>query len=254
MKKYFFLAGLPRAGNTLLGSLINQNSNVCLTANSILMDVLWQLEIIKRENLYFRNFPDIKSFENITKNVFNNYYADYTANKIIDRGAWGIPENLNQLKQNLTNKPKFIILYRPVLECLASFVKIEKPKTGATAEEICDYYMKNDGLVAMSLCSIKNILDNNEEYLFINYSDLVEEPRQIVKKIFHFIEEDYTDIQINDFKQFSANKLSYNDSVLNAPLHTIRTDEIVKTKTKIEDYLTPFLINKYKDLDVKRPI
>jgi len=70
VKEYFFLVGLPRAGNTLLGSLINQNTNVCLTANSILMDVLWQLDDIKRNNHYYKNFPDEKSFNNMTENIF----------------------------------------------------------------------------------------------------------------------------------------------------------------------------------------
>ena len=35
MKKFFCLHGLPRAGNTLLGSIINQNPKVAVTANSI---------------------------------------------------------------------------------------------------------------------------------------------------------------------------------------------------------------------------
>ena len=33
-KKYYFLAGLPRAGNTVLSSILNQNSRVQVSANS----------------------------------------------------------------------------------------------------------------------------------------------------------------------------------------------------------------------------
>ena len=73
-KQYYFLSGLPRAGNTLLGSLINQNPNVSLTAHSVVADILWQLELIKRDQT-FLNFPDSKSFENVTKNVFKNIAA-----------------------------------------------------------------------------------------------------------------------------------------------------------------------------------
>ena len=39
MKKFFYLHGLPRAGNTLLGSIINQNPKVAVTANSIIADM-----------------------------------------------------------------------------------------------------------------------------------------------------------------------------------------------------------------------
>ena len=125
MKEYYFLTGLPRSGNTLLGSIINQNTNISLTANTILTDVFYQLHLIKDYQIY-KNFPDENSFNNIIKNVFNNYYKDWKAKFIIDRGLWGTPANL-QLLKTIIKKPKFIILYRPVLECLASFIKIEKP-------------------------------------------------------------------------------------------------------------------------------
>ena len=41
MKQFYFLTGLPRAGNTLLGSLVNQNKNVAVTAHSIIIDMLY---------------------------------------------------------------------------------------------------------------------------------------------------------------------------------------------------------------------
>ena len=43
MKQMFFLHGLPRAGNTLLGSLLNQNPKIAVTANSICADMLGEL-------------------------------------------------------------------------------------------------------------------------------------------------------------------------------------------------------------------
>jgi hypothetical protein len=47
MKAYYFLTGLPRSGNTLLGSIINQNPYLNLTANTILTDALYQLHLLK---------------------------------------------------------------------------------------------------------------------------------------------------------------------------------------------------------------
>jgi hypothetical protein len=89
--------------------------------------VLYQLHLLK-ENIIYKNFPDNKSLDNIIKNVFNNYYKDWKANFIIDRGPWGTPGNLSILKI-LINKPKFIILYRPVLECLALLLKLKNQLT-----------------------------------------------------------------------------------------------------------------------------
>jgi len=43
MKEYYFLCSLPRAGNTLLGSILNQSKDIKLTANSILPEIIYQL-------------------------------------------------------------------------------------------------------------------------------------------------------------------------------------------------------------------
>ena len=69
MKKFFCLHGLPRAGNTLLGSIINQNPKVAVTANSIIADMLGELYSLKNTDI-FKNFPDHKSFDNVTKSLF----------------------------------------------------------------------------------------------------------------------------------------------------------------------------------------
>jgi hypothetical protein len=246
VKEYFFLTSLPRSGNTLLGSLINQNNNVAVSANSILIDVLFKLNEIKIFNKYYHNFPDEQSFDNISRNVFNNYYQNYKAHKIINRGMWGTTGNLYLLKK-IIKKPKFIILYRPVLECLASFIRIEKPNN---IQEACNYYMGEKGIINMSLCSIKNILKEKEESILIDYKDLITDPIKTVKTIFNFIEEDFINIKINNFNQFSANNISYDDSVLKSPLHTIRTDKIELNKYNIKDYLPSNIINNYSNLDI----
>ena len=39
-KKLFFLVALPRSGNTLFASIINQNPNIVCTANSITLEIM----------------------------------------------------------------------------------------------------------------------------------------------------------------------------------------------------------------------
>ena len=62
MKKYFFLNSLPRSSNTLLGTIINQNPQVSITANTILTDVIYQLHLLKNTEIY-QNFPDESDFK-----------------------------------------------------------------------------------------------------------------------------------------------------------------------------------------------
>lgn len=244
-KNLFFLCGLPRSGNTLLGSIINQNPKLNVTANTILIDVVYSLYLLKENNIY-KNFSDNKSLDNIIKNAFNNYYKNWKANFIIDRGPWGTPDNLNVLKA-IVNKPKFIILYRPVLECLASFIKIESPKN---IEERCRELMNEDGIIGKNLWSIKNILKNNENYIIVNYLDLINNPKKQINKMYKFLNVKFFNHVFKNIDQFSANNIKYDDSVLNKPLHTIRTDKIEFNKYKIKDYLPSYIIKKYSNLDI----
>lgn len=245
MKEYYFLTGLPRSGNTLLGSIINQNPNVKLTANTILTDVFYQLHLIQDYQIY-KNFPDKKSFNNIIKNVFKNYYKDWKAKSIIDRGLWGTPANLEFLKSIIV-KPKFIILYRPVLECLASFIKIEKP---INVETRCHELMTINGMIGKSLWSVKNIIKEKEDYIIINYLDLINKPLDQINKIYKFLNIDNFNHTFKNLNEFSTNNIKYDDSVLNAPLHKIRTDKIKLNKYNIKDYLPSNIIKQYSNLDI----
>ena len=58
-----FLVGMPRAGNTILSSILNQNPNVKMSAHSILPTLLDSILQIKNHER-FLNFPDDK-FANI---------------------------------------------------------------------------------------------------------------------------------------------------------------------------------------------
>ena len=245
MREYYFLCSLPRAGNTLLGSILNQSKNIRLTANSILPEIIYQLYLLKQSQI-FTNFPDNKSYNNIIKNVFNNYYQEWNVDNIISRGTWGTPTNL-QLLKSIIKKPKFIILYRPVLECLASFIKIEKP---LDIELRCNQLLNKEDIIGKSLWSIKNIIHNKEDHIVINYNDLVNNMNDTIKKIFNYLEVEFEDIDTNNIKQFSANNIFYDDSVLPFNLHTIRTNKIEFNKYNIEDYLPPNIIKDYSNLDI----
>jgi len=59
MKDMKFICGMPRAGSTLLSSLLNQNKKISMTANSILPDLLFDCFKLTQSSI-FRNFPDHK--------------------------------------------------------------------------------------------------------------------------------------------------------------------------------------------------
>ena len=244
-KKIYFLSGLPRAGNTLFSSLINQNKNIKVGANTVLTDAIFGLNIIKDDDI-FHNFPDHESLDNVINNVFLNYYKNWNCDYIIDRGPWGTPTNLMLLKK-IIKKPKCIILYRPVLECLASFIKIEKP---IDVEERCHVLMNfenaskpSSGMLAKYLWSIKNIIKENEDHLIINYNEFIKNPKKTISNVSKFIG---VPLKLNKkIEQFKINNLFYQDDI-----HKIRTNIIEKNKYSIEKYLPNKIIETYSNLDI----
>ena len=247
-KQISFLAGMPRSGNTLLGSLINQNKKITINAQSPVIDMVHNLYSMK-EHLIFKNFPDHQSFDNVFKNLFNNYYRNFKSKYIVDRGPWGTPGNLKALKE-IIKKPKFIILYRPVLEVLASFIELEKPKD---IFKRCFDLMNlqgTDGMIDKSLYSIHNILKERENFIVIHYNDLISNPLREIQKIYKFLDIHNECIEINNFKQFKVNNISYDDSVYSVDYHKIRTDRIEKINRNIEQILPKEVIKLYSNRDI----
>ena len=239
MKKYFFLAGLPRCGNTLFSSILNQNPNIKVTANSLLPEIFLALKPLY-QSLIFKNFPDYKSLDNVIHNIFNNYYQDWKVKYIIDRSYWGTPCNLEFLKA-LNFDLKFIILVRPILEILASFIKIEKP---LNIEKRCDELMAADGMVGKAILSYQAL--KKEDCLIIPYNQLTEKPVDTIKKVYQFLKLPLWIHHFSDLDQFNIEGMCYNDQVLSAPLHFIKVDKIKKISYKVEEYLPVNIIKKYE--------
>jgi hypothetical protein len=101
-KKIFFLLALPRSGNTLFGSIMNQNPDIGCTANSITLEIMKDLFLLKQTDV-FKNYPDHKSLDNVMDSVYASYYKDWNYKYIIDRGPVMTPGNLMLIQKHLNN-------------------------------------------------------------------------------------------------------------------------------------------------------
>ena len=253
MKEIFFLSGLPRAGNTLFGSLMNQNPNVAVTANSITADMMGELFRLKKTDI-FQNYPDHKSFDNVAAKVFEHYYQDWKANYIIDRAPWGMPDNLSFLKHTRKNI-KIIVLVRDVIEVLASFVRWSQReptsfinKYAKTVEEKCDKLMNKDGVIVKELISVKHLLhdENKGLYKIIEYNDLVEHPKRTIESVYDYLEIPKFKHHYINLDQFKVNDMSYDETLLGERLHTIKTDAIYKAKYDARTIIPKSIIDQYE--------
>jgi hypothetical protein len=262
MKQMFFLHGLPRAGNTLLGSILNQNSKIAVTANSICADMLDELYSLKHTDI-FKNFPDHKSFDNVTKSLIQTYYKDWPQDYIIDRAPWGVPINLKFLKE-VQDNIKIIVLVRDVPEILASFIKHSQKEstsfvnqyTAKTIEEKCDMLMNQEGQIVKELIGIKHLLDHQpkEMYHIVEYNDLCDDPKQTIEGIYDFLGIYRFNHRYNRLDQFQVNGMKYDDNIVGQNLHTIETNSINSNnynefKENVNDILSKSIIEKYNNLN-----
>ena len=254
MKDIFFLHGLPRAGNTLFGSIMNQNPDVAVTANSICADMMGELFMLKHTDI-FKNFPDHKSFDNVAKKVFENYYKDWKQNYIIDRAPWGFPINLKFLKETKSNI-KIIVLVRDVIEILASFIRWSQKEPASfvnqyeakTIEEKCNMLMNKEGQIVKELVGVKHLLDHQpkELYHLVEYNDLVENPEKTIDGVYEFLGVPKFKHRFINLDKFEINGMEYDDAILGEGLHTIKTDSISKSKYDAYNIIPNSIIDTYK--------
>ena len=250
-KQYFFINGIPRAGNTLLASLLNQNPDIRATANSFTLNLMHQIASKKNDDI-FTHFPDHQSIDDVIENIIPSYYKNWNCKYIIERSHVGLEENLELLKKYFKQPIKIIVLVRDIHEVLASFLKVFA-ELNAPKDKACDSLMSDEGMVGISLKSIENLSkpENSHMTHFVDYKDLINKPSTTLKGIYKFLEIPEYDHRFTNLEQFNVNGIEYNDNYIEMPkgikpidLHTIRTDNLSFTKHEL---LPESIIGKYKE-------
>ena len=245
MKQFYFLSGYSRSGNTLLSSILNQNKNITVSPNSCVVEIMYDL-FKMYESSWIKNVPEFSGLNNVTIKLLENYYEHIDSKFIFERGAWGTPYNLSML-QRLNHQPKFLLLVRPLIEVLASYVKVQKPKD---VENFIYNVMHPDvGKIYFDWQSTSNIIKTNQNYLLIKYDDLVNNTEEKMKEIYNYFNIPEFKHVFQNVEQFNYNGVQYDDSVFESPnLHKIRSD-IKKEDYDIEKYLPKEIIKRYAGWD-----
>ena len=230
-KQLFFLVAMPRSGNTLFASIMNQNPKIACTANSITLEIMKDLFLLKETDV-FQNYPDHKSLDNILDSVFDIYYKDWPQDIIIDRGPVMTPGNFEVMQKHFKRPFKCIVLLRDLMDVLASLMKwyTENPSSYInkygykTDEEKLSAIMSKKAVVAKDLEAIKNSYNYPEICLYIKYDDLVTQPEKEIRRVYEFMNLPYFNHTFKDLKQININGIGYDDTVVGKNMHTIRTE------------------------------
>jgi len=229
-KQLLFLVAQPRSGNTLFASIMNQNPEIAATPNSITLEIMKDLFLLKNTDV-FLNYPDHKSLDNVLDVVFDTYYKDWPQSIIIDRGPVMTKGNFELMQKHFKRPFKCIVILRDLMDVLASYMKwyTENPDAFVNKynckndEEKLSMIMNKKGAVAKDLEAIKNAFNYPDICHFVKYDNLVAQPEQEIRKIYKFIGEPYYDHKFENLKQVEVNGMGYDDKIVGKNMHKIKT-------------------------------
>ena len=231
IKKLFFLVAMPRSGNTLFASITNQNPNIVCTANSITLEIMKDLFLLKETDV-FQNYPDHQSLDNVLDSVYVNYYKDWSQKYIIDRGPVMTKANFQLMQKHFKKPFKCVVLLRDLMDVLASYMKwyTENPDAFPNRydckndEEKLFMLMNKDGAIAKELEAIKNAFNYPEICHFMKYDDLVQNSEEEINKVYTFFNIPYFKHRFFNLDQVQVNGMGYNDEIVGKNMHTIRNE------------------------------
>ena len=232
VKKLLFLVAMPRSGNTLFTSIMNQNPNLVCTPNSITLEIMKDLFLLKQTDV-FQNYPDHQSLDNVLDSVYVNYYKDWPQKYIIDRGPVMTKGNFGLMQKHFKKPFKCVVLIRDLMDVLASYMKWYTENSDAFVnrygckddDEKLSKIMNSKGAVAKDLEAIKNAFNYPEICHFIKYDNLVQNPEEEIRKVYNFFQIPYySGHYFENLKQISINGLEYNDGIVGKNMHTIRSE------------------------------
>ena len=249
-KQIYFLCAMPRSGNTLFTSVMNQNPELVVTPNTITLSIMVGLYFLK-DKLALQNWPDEQSLDNVMEEVYNLYYKDWNYKAIIERSPVCTPGNLKIMQKHFKKPIRCVVLVRDVLDVLASYIKwFENESTSflnqyKTLDEKLNHIMDNGGDVVKGLLCIEYLLNNPEMAVFIKYDDLVTNPEKELRKVYKFLNLPYYPHTFTNLKQVVVNGKPYNDSVVGKNMHTIRTEKIMKVENEYKHKIPERFVEEY---------
>ena len=211
-KTFYFMAGLPRAGSTLLSTLLNQNPRFHSGPSSPVLGAMFATHDNFIGNELYTGYPKPDSVNKIIGSIIENWYSDIDQPVIIDKNrAWcaRVPFIEGYIQQEV----KIIVPVRRVDEILASILTMIKrnpfqegqPRINFVDEQLvkmnipindenrCEYLLTGQGgIVYEALNATKMGVDegHSDKFHYVDYNDLITDPQGQLNEIYEFLGEE----------------------------------------------------------------
>lgn len=269
-KTYVFMAGLPRAGSTMLSSILNQNPKIYSGPSSPVLNTMSVLEESLANDEFFNAYPKPEEAGKIIANVIQHFYSDVKEPVIIDKNR-GWLNKLHYIEGYFGIKAKVLVSVRNMDEILASFISMHRRNEIQTAgklnfidemlvknnllltdENRCNI-LANAGIVGMSYQAIRQALTQGyqKNMHFIEYDNLINNPICTMRHVYEFLEMDFYEHDFNNLKNVNQEKdeeiYGFKD------MHEVRP-ALEKTSLSPKDVLPKSILESCKDAEFWREV
>jgi sulfotransferase len=234
MDRFGFLAGLPRTGSTVLGTLLSQHPNLHPTATSV---VRHQLNYIKKFGLGESPYYDVKDPTSpcwgIMRGILYGGYKHVAEEVVIEKDR-GWAADIPLLKTLTGENPCILSPVRPIPEIIASFLLLsEKIGKRSKIEDELRLAGRESNLWSLtrviwekyiyaSWRDFKGGFESNPEcFLLLEYNDIVTDPKRTMNLI-------TTHLDVSPWSPVTSGLINpnpENDSVYGMPgLHDVKPE------------------------------
>ena len=209
VRRYAFMAGLPRTGTNALAAVLSQNPAMYLSPQSELAEQMLTIERTAQGCEDYQLGTMRSNHDALLAGALGAFYADNPADLIIDKSRRrGTPYLLNMLTRVTGEPPKVLCPVRPLAEVVASFVAKaqQNPDTNfidrsMRSEEFMPMYRKPiddarvdwllspGGMLDLSMLSVyaAHHPETRHHFHVFTYADLTSEPGKTLDGIYDFL-------------------------------------------------------------------
>ncbi len=277
-KKFFYLAGLPRTGSTVLGEILNQNENIHVSPASPLSEIVGDVLAKWRANtVTLKAYKHPEQLPNVWRGIRAGMYQHRPEPCIIDKSwAWQMSDAIDATREILGEEMKVICTVDNIADCLASFIMLIRSNPDYIS--YIDDYLRHQRMeindanrcIAMMDPKIATSVGwcyenlkrswqgrNRKNLLLIERADLVSDPETVLDKIYAFLEipelETWGDHQHHYFDRIEKEITEDDGAAYGIPnLHQLGP-KLRDRSWKAKEVLGNQLFFKYKRLEFWRP-
>lgn len=263
-KTFYFMAGLPRSGSTLLSSILNQNPRFYSGPSSPVLGAMFAVEQNFMGNELYHGYPKPDQVREIIGSIPHHFYSDVQNPVVFDKNrAW--TARVPYIEGYIGQQAKILVPVRRIDEILTSiltmihrnpfqegqprinFVDEQLIKTDIPINDLnrCMYLLNDGGIVYESLNAIMMGFQQNvsDKMHFVDYNDLVDNPEKIMEDIYDFLGEEFYD---HDFGSIS--NIHREDDLITyglSDMHQVRS-EVKKTSSPPASILPEEILDLYE--------